>query len=388
MKERKTIRRLAPCSQLDIERLESWLTDMAAEGWHLLDTGGLWSLLFIFEKGEAKTVRYRLEPGKRTLDDERPTLQERELFEEMGWEYVTYYSHFFIYRDLSPAAPELHTDPEVQVMNLKRLRRKTVLANVAFLALLLILILQLDVEGFRFLITFGAVSVVLLLLIVGCVVADIIWQAVQSHAIVVKLKKDMELDHRKPWHRGAWYYRLCAAAMVLFYVAYLLLMLTRCASGLVTYGYDLEKYEGDPPFVTIQDLCPEGEYEQNTFMDYNTFIKYHSDCAPLNIEWRENAQVTTPEGEVYLGLLCVNYHETVAPWIARGLAEEYYRTASESKYFAEVGGIALPVDYAVYYTDLSGTTVIICDGSTVIVATLGDEIKDLWLDKMLEMLQS
>ena len=38
MKQRK-IRRLAPCPAYDVEKIESWLADMAKEGWILEKDG-------------------------------------------------------------------------------------------------------------------------------------------------------------------------------------------------------------------------------------------------------------------------------------------------------------------------------------------------------------
>lgn len=394
MKEKKkVIRRLAPCSQMDIERMESWLTDMAAQGWHLKDTRGLWSLWFVFEQGEPRNVRYRLEPGKGAFSDDQPAYMERELFKDMGWEAVTSYGKFYIYRSLSADAPELNTDPAVQLMTLKRLRRKTIIWNLIELILFPICLMTIFSEGFRFLITFGAISAVLLLAVWGILITDMVIQMAQVNAIVMKMKKGISLDHNKPWRKGAWYHRLAYLSMILCYVMCLSSMLTRCTSDLVSSGRDIAEYEGDPPFVTIQDLCPEGEYTRETFLSeyYNEFSQYSSDCGPLSIEWSEYAEVVSSAGEVYSGTLIIHYHETAAPWIARGLAEEYYRVALKDRYHHEMEAPTLDVDYVGAYTHGGSPTLILQDGNVVITASIGvkndgEYVLTQWAELMVKML--
>ena len=395
MKQKKTMRRLPPCAVLDIERLESWLTDMAAEGWHLKDTRGLWSLCFVFEKGEPRNVRYRLEPGRGAFDDDKPDYHAREFFKDMGWEAVSGYGQFFIFRAVSGDVPELNTDPAVQLIAMKKLRRKTLFWN--FLALVLIPVMLLywsrDAEPYRFIVTFGFASAAVLVLLFCYCVVELVVQIVQANAIVKKLKTAEQLDHSKPWRKGAWYHRLSALMGVLCYAVYMLSMLTQCTSDLANYGRDIEKYEGDPPFVTIQDLCPEGEYTRETFLSeyYNDFTQYSSDCAPLSIEWDEYAEVVSPDGEVYSGTLIIHYHETASEWIARGLAEEYYRVALKERYHHELEAPDLDVDFVGAYTLGGLPTLILQEGNVVITASIGvqkdgEYVLMEWAELMIKML--
>lgn len=394
MKEKKKIRRFAPCSQLDIERLESWLTDMAAQGWHLKDTGGLWSMWFVFEHGESRSVRYRLEPGKGAFDDDRPGYMEQEFFKDMGWEAVTSYGQFFIFRAVSPDAPELNTDPAIQLMAMKKMWRKTVIWNLIYLAWIPLMVLwwPRPAEPYRFLVTFGfTVAAFVVLFFCYCIV-ELVVQIVQVNSIVKKLKSGEQLDHSKPWRKGAWYHRLGYLSIILFYVTYLVSMLTQCTNAMAYVGSSLDQYEGDPPFVTIQDLSPEGEYTpQNIMGAYNDYTKYASDCAPFNVEWSEYAEVVTPEGEVYSGTLIIHYHETAAEWIARGLAEEYLRVALEESYHHEMEPPELDVDFIGAYTLGGSPTLVLQKGDVVITASIGvkhdgEYMTQQWAELMLEML--
>lgn len=386
--KKKTIHRYPPCSMLDVERLESWLTDMAAEGWHLQDTG-IFLRTFVFEKGEPRNVRYRLEPG--TGEPDYPA---KMLFKELGWEPVMGYSQFYIFRALSPDVPELNTDPAVQLMTMKRLQRKTLFWNLIAFALVPFLLATRFGEGYRFLITFGALVSVLLLGIMAFFVVELVVQIVQSGAVVRKLKAGIPLDHNKPWRKYAWYHRIGTVAVLIFYAVYMMSMLTQCSASVAQMDRSIAEYQGDPPFVTMTDLCPEGEYTPKDIMDsYNTFAEYSSDCAPVNVEWKEYAEIVTPDGEIYSGTLIIHYHETAAEWMAQGLAEEYLRVALQSKYHKTLEIPELDVDYAAAYSNQGCPTIIFQDGTTVITASIGvkhdgEYMLQEWVDLMLEKLNT
>ena len=125
----------APVSLYDTAAVEAWLEDSAREGYRLLRViprcGGARG---IFQWDLPRECRYRLEPaGESEPDPERV-----ETYRELGWDYVTTYKVFHIWRCDDPAAPELETDPVVQAMGVRLLRRK-VLRDMAATAGLLLL---------------------------------------------------------------------------------------------------------------------------------------------------------------------------------------------------------------------------------------------------------
>ena len=106
----KKIHRLAPCPSYDVERMESWLTDMASQGWHLVKDSEFLGF-FTFEEGTPKTIRYRLEPRpKYSSDTLVPDEEAMALAEEFGWEFADSYRQFYIYRSTRSDARELNTD--------------------------------------------------------------------------------------------------------------------------------------------------------------------------------------------------------------------------------------------------------------------------------------
>lgn len=127
--------RIAPVDLYDAAAQQAWLEDLAARGLFLsaYGRGGAWAS---FQKGEPKTVRYRLEPmGSK---NEWLPLDRRDAYGALGWNHVTTIGNaFHVWRCDDPAAPELDTDPEVRAMaygyQVKRMRRQDLLVAVLFL---------------------------------------------------------------------------------------------------------------------------------------------------------------------------------------------------------------------------------------------------------------
>lgn len=66
----------------------------------------------------------------------------------------------------------------------------------------------------------------------------------------------------------------------------------------------------------------------------------------------------------------MDYHETIAPWIAKGLALEYYRRDKRGSDFAPLDTPPLDTDYAVAYINGAGfTSLVIQEGNTAVHVT-------------------
>lgn len=132
MKQReKLVRKILPVEVYDMVGLEHWLSDMAAQGLHLVK---LTSETARFRRGEpAPGVRFGLEiAGPYGIDPERNAA-----YEEAGWTYVTTLQNmYYVYRTEGADVPPLHTDPVTQSETLtpliRRIRRNQIFA-VAYL---------------------------------------------------------------------------------------------------------------------------------------------------------------------------------------------------------------------------------------------------------------
>ncbi len=112
----KTVYRLGLGDYWRIGESESWFSDMAANGLHLYKRG----LIFThFTKGLPVKTRYRVEL---VGTGDRLSSEQIQMYAEHGWEYVTSYGMFHVFRSPDElGAPELHTDPAEQSFTLKSL---------------------------------------------------------------------------------------------------------------------------------------------------------------------------------------------------------------------------------------------------------------------------
>ena len=339
-------------------------------------------------------ARYRLEP-KRDFGDtnEKPEKEMLELYEACGWEAVTDYNQFFIFRTQNEEAREIHTDSAVHAESIRKLLNRSVWFYLFESFLVLSAIFRLVREPFRYLVTFGTVYTVSFGIILTAALAVMVLYLCQIVGLYRRLKSRQPLEHNKPWRRGALWHRAGAVAFTLLYLLFVSVILTQCTATLAASGQKINDYPRDLPFVTIQDLYPEGEYNNDiSFGGYNQYTSYSRGTAPLNIEWREYATVVTPECEELEGALIVHYHETAGAWIAEGLAKEYLRTALRESRHTAMEAPDLDADYVAAYS-LSGLpTLILQKGNIVVTAsfTIDDANGypvEQWAELMLEMME-
>lgn len=229
----KRVYKLTPVNQYDIAGMESWLSDMAARGLHLIKFRPLFCT---FERGAPGEVRYRVEPHRRVMDDDLPR-QMLELYEDFGWEYADEVNRsLLIFRTADPSAPEPHTDPELQARvwrKMYRSGRNGFILNVLSLSLLAGFLLYLLLgEGTPvYALLTGPVLPLLLLFLFGVgSLAPSYRDLCLLSALVRSLDAGMPMEHRaayprrRPWAVPA---LLAAVAIeVLLLVFWLVLPLT------------------------------------------------------------------------------------------------------------------------------------------------------------------
>lgn len=304
--EPRTVTRVVPCPLYDIEALESWLQEMAERGLYLAQDG-FWGDLVTFEQREPAapgTVRYRLDAAQKTrgaFDDPlQPEPEALAFAEAAGWEYLGDRGPFFVYRCREPDALELNTDPRVQAMSLRLLRknlRNTVLSTVLYLGLSGWQLLGLPLLYF---VELGPLFGLWGVLSMGWAVGINLLDLLRVRRLYRKLSRGTPLDHGKNWRRcrrG----RRAAFCLNLSMVVWLVLLLTGQTERLVSdrYTVELADYTAPLPFATVADYLPEGEYTLDGFMDsyYNKVTRRSNLFAGEIISYKENASVTTASGQ-------------------------------------------------------------------------------------------
>ena len=337
------VRRLTPCQPYDVEEMESWLTDMEAQGFRLCEDGFTCFDRGIFQVVPPAAARYRLQPAEsmkyfREHDD--PPKEEQAMLRDMGWDYVARWHRFAVYRCGDPSAPELNTDPRVQAIAFDAVcwqELRMAIGAVSWIGMLHHVARA--VGPLRLLVELGMWYVLLISALIAWGSVTCLISFFRLNRLQRRLKAGMPLEHRKDWRRLLrrkyirlpWAFLLAAAIAGMWLYQYF--------RDEIALGYTARSaYTEEIPFPISTDLAQgvvPGSYEVvNLFFYYNKVRETSNPLIPYTLELWELGRMTTEEGERPLVSLDAMYHETASPGLARELDREYFQQASQHRSYA------------------------------------------------------
>lgn len=252
-------RELRPANVYDVAANETWLEDMARQGYRLVGMTG-WS--GIFEEAEPCACRYRMQPLFKK--EKRPPEEMVEAYRELGWEYAgTIPETFHVWCCRDHTVPELDTDPVVQGMRYRYLRRKMredLISSLLLLAVLAALCVFLSgitttplldtLEQFApGQLTVGTLAAILLVVLMTC-------QMRSMRRLLRFLDAGIPLERPRPYRRQKWLARALAAVLGLSLVLHFLGGLTAMDGGSLKEGWDAgDSYHAPGPGAVYVDLA-------------------------------------------------------------------------------------------------------------------------------------
>ena len=400
-RKERHVYRLCPCDPWDMEGLQSWLEDLAAEGLFLTEDG-VFCGVFTFERKHPARTAYRLDAAQKQKprffsNGNGLTEEEIEFYRAMGWEYLAQYGDFRIYRACRQDAPELNTESQTHALAIGWLKKSQRSAFVS--GILMALFWLLHTSSALLYACLSGVNVGIIFIL--CAYSFLLYVTVKPLFRVIKLRKCEKrlrdgdsLNHYRPWRKKAWMAYcvkilplvLCCGIVFSFLSAF-----SRASAEL-----PLEIYAGKTPFATVADAFPAGSnVKELDWLDYGTARKWENALAK-NMEWNENCDVTTPDGKKFHCILLLEYHETAGEWLARGLEHDYYVrdvTRYNGKRFEDIAAPELGIDSVRVYNSYGSHYILMRHGNRVIHAVVRlDEDGNgnqwlLWAEAMAEMLR-
>lgn len=134
-------RKWIPVEPYEIGALESWFSDLSAEGLHLYDTNTFFAT---FAEKEPHRMMYHIEP-KNPYHDDRPPNPQMEQYEEKGWKFVCTMSNYFYIFTAEEGTENPHADGEEESklyhhLNKWNFSKPGILLNILSVVMLIALI--------------------------------------------------------------------------------------------------------------------------------------------------------------------------------------------------------------------------------------------------------
>jgi len=378
--KRKIVYRLPPCPDYDVEGMESWLTEMSRQGFHLCEDGFFCGIAS-FEKSVPKSIRYRLmaDLDKRSwLDSDFSEDNElRELQEKYGWEFVAKRGDFFICRSDSADLRELNTDPDVHALAIQTVTKRYRSAVITDI-LWMILYPLLKIRG-NILLTMIHIGTAYSVFTLALILEAIIGATVGAVGLSRFRKKLLERNREpvdRDWKSISIRNHIQKAAKILVLVIWCCITLSKIGDALL--GEDeipLETFGQDTPFSTMEDFVSGqgNEYDLQKYGFANTVTVWSDGISKVNYRWEEMAQIRMVEGTTLDGALYLDYHELITEQLAEMLGKEYHKLDRSKRDYTYIGTLDLGIDESfAYYNEIHQPTVVLRNGNKLIHASFSD----------------
>jgi len=321
---------LRPANVYDVAANETWLEDMARQGYRLVGMTG-WS--GVFEKAEPCACRYRMQPLFKK--EKRPPEEMVEAYRELGWEYAgTIPGTFHVWRCEDPTAPELDTDPVVQGMGYRYLRRKMHRNIVLDLVLLTVL-------AGEYLLLSGLASTPLLdtledfapgqltagTLAAVLVVALMVCQVLSMRRLLRFLCTGIPLERPRPYRHQKWLARVLAVALGWMLFLHFFSGFSTMNGSSLKEGWDAgDSYHDPGSGVVYVDLAALEGAEKTEFWGCRTKVQ---ELCPRMYETRQRS-LGVGKGDSYPveSWVETTYYRLLTEGLARQLAKELIQARS------------------------------------------------------------
>lgn len=314
---------LRPAGVYAVAANETWLEDMARQGYFLVDMTG-WE--GVFEQAEPRECRYRMSPMRKKEKRPRPELLEA--YAELGWHYAaSLRGTFHIWRCDDPAVPELDTDPVVQAEGYrhleKRLRRQRlwdILWSLALLGFCFWAVFVLDTPGSYLLHAIRELAPGRILLGTAVVLLGLVLLFQDRRArlrLLRTLAEGIPLARPAPYGRQKWLARVLVGLSVCLFLLMILGDGRSITGDSLATGWDIRLEDGALPKKVVYVDLARLETAEGTPQLFQAETKVHELAPRMYVVWQ---YMDLPDGTQ--ASVESAYYRLWTPGMAKAVAEE------------------------------------------------------------------
>ena len=333
----KTYTFYAPCPVLDIEAMQTWLEDMAMDGYLLKDCSTV-RHKFHFYKIEPLHTRYRLTPVSDKIEEWnlKPNEEFASISDAFGWEYVCSNYRLHIFRAYDENVREIHTDPYAQAEAIRQLGWRIITTVLIWLAIPLVYFLIIYAFGGTnyfwqsILINSSGSQIVIAYFALVALVKSII-ELARFYPLYKRMKRGYAPVNRKEWRKKAHVHRTVFRVYPIILI--ILAILVIFSRNIYRFNVDYQSLPSvgtELPFMSAAEMAQESDIQSAERMDDVNYMRNWSHIlSPVNYDWAEIVEVVDKSGTEGLVSIHVFYHEPRFGWLAECLAKEYINRAKQ-----------------------------------------------------------
>ncbi len=365
MEKQEKIRRFIPCSLYCTDKIESWLEEMAADG-YILYTFSRFDYA-VFFKDKPQNIKYHLclkGRGKHRSE----TLK---LMQKYGWETTCETKNLVVFSSQSPIPFEKDDETNLTTLRDQAINYRSKQNIISFIFPLLIIASYIFFNDVAIdAVKFGIGALLTPISMISFLIA---WQIIEIIDIRTYKKhiNDKNAHIKNTSKINLCLYTAKYISVAAIFLSFMILLISPSPEASSDILYDSISKNENPPFATVEDFVTgnatkKGDPETDPGALYN---KWSNAVSELNYFWHENHDYLHSDGTTENIRLLVSYHEASNPILAKHLIWDYYWDDKASKITSDVNKISgYDIDYGITYRNWNFLVVIAQKGNTIIKA--------------------
>jgi len=248
----------------NIREQETWLSDMALEGWTLIKIGRVFAT---FEESETQEVTYRC--GMLFADDQI-TQQKIELYRESGWEYIGSRKYISVFREIkNQQVREIYLNPVERTKTISSLqeniKKKGILAIISALLLILLNVWALQINPVQIFLTDSSILSIYTIIVSILIVIHMINGMIHIRKLANQFMLDETDQFSINYGRIIFRKKLLKVCEIMIAISLIVMIVKMIA---IDQKHDEGVFQDDLPVLQLSDIVEGIDDEQLTASNY------------------------------------------------------------------------------------------------------------------------